>query len=203
MKDSKMAKQIDRQKKDQAPKSATPSEVTASGEGQQQGEHRQERRQGDRRPRDGKRDEKRRDDSHGELMEKVLYINRCSKTVKGGRKMSFSALILVGDGKGKVGYGFAKANELTDAIRRGGELARKNLHTVVMEGSTIPHDVYVKQDGAIVFMRPAPEGTGVIAGSKVRAILEFAGIKNVMAKSLGCNNAFPAQWDPKLGIHVT
>lgn len=124
----------------------------------------------------------------GELMEKVLFINRCSKTVKGGKKMSFSALILVGDGKGRVGYGFAKANELTDAIRKGGELARKNLITVIMEGTSIPHDVSVKWDGALIYMRKAPVGTGIIAGSKPRAILEYAGVKDVMAKSLGASN---------------
>jgi small subunit ribosomal protein S5 len=129
-----------------------------------------------------------RDVSNAELMEKVLFVNRCSKTVKGGRKMSFSALILVGDGKGNVGYGFAKANELTDAIRKGGELARKNLKSIVMHGTTIPHDVAVKWDGATILMRPAPVGTGVVAGSKVRAILEFAGFKDVMAKSIGSSN---------------
>ena len=126
--------------------------------------------------------------ANSDLMEKVLFINRCSKTVKGGRKMSFSALIIVGNGKGKVGYGFAKANELTDAIRKGGELARKNLVSITMEGSTIPHDVFVKWDGASVLMKPASEGTGIIAGSKVRAILEYAGVKDVMAKSLGSSN---------------
>ena len=126
--------------------------------------------------------------ANSDLMEKVLFINRCSKTVKGGRKMSFSALVIVGNGKGKIGYGFAKANELTDAIRKGGELARKNLVSVQMEGSTIPHDVYIKWDGAIVLMKPASEGTGIIAGSKVRAILELAGVKDVMAKSLGASN---------------
>lgn len=135
-----------------------------------------------------KQENARREQSQSDLMEKVLYINRCSKTVKGGRKMSFSALILVGDGKGRVGYGFAKANELTDAIRKGGELARKNMHTIIMEGSTIPHDMNVKWDGATLYMRPAPQGTGIIAGSKVRAILEFAGVKDVMAKSLGSSN---------------
>ena len=123
-----------------------------------------------------------------ELQEKVLFVNRCSKTVKGGKKMSFSALILVGDGKGRVGFGFAKANELTDAIRKGGELARKNMVAVPMEGSTIPHDIIQKYDGAIVQMRPAPQGTGIVAGSKVRAILEFAGYQDVMAKSHGSNN---------------
>lgn len=124
-----------------------------------------------------------------ELTEKVLYINRCSKVVKGGRKFSFSALILVGDGKGRVGYGFAKANELTDAIRKGGEAARKNLIQCPMEGTTIPHEVEVHWDGATVLMKPAPDGTGVIAGAKPRAILEMAGIKNVMAKNLGARNA--------------
>src|SRR5581483_4228585 len=127
----------------------------------------------------------RKETQSSELKEKVLFINRCSKTVKGGKKMSFSALILVGDGKGHVGFGFAKANELTDAIRKGGELARKNMHTIIMEGTTIPHDVFIKWDGASVYMRPAPEGTGIVAGSKVRAILEFAGIKDVMAKCFG------------------
>lgn len=123
-----------------------------------------------------------------ELTEKVLHVNRCSKVVKGGRKFSFSALVLVGDGKGRVGYGFAKANELTDAIRKGGESARKNMMRVTMEGTTLPHEVIVKQDGAHVLIRPAPPGTGVIAGSKVRAILELAGIKDVMAKNLGSTN---------------
>lgn len=123
-----------------------------------------------------------------ELTEKVLYINRCSKVVKGGRKFSFSALILAGDGKGKIGYGFAKANELTDAIRKGGESAKKNLKSYPTEGTSIPHEVEVEWDGARVLMRPAPQGSGVIAGSQIRSVLEMAGIKDVMAKSLGCSN---------------
>lgn len=122
------------------------------------------------------------------LMEKVLFINRCSKTVKGGKKMSFSALILVGDGNGHVGYGFAKANELTDAIRKGGELAKKQMIFVPREGTTIPFDVEVKWDGAKLLLRSVHQGTGIIAGSKVRAILEFAGVKDVVAKSFGSNN---------------
>jgi small subunit ribosomal protein S5 len=128
------------------------------------------------------------DKEHSEFIEKVLYINRCSKVVSGGRKFSFSALILVGDGKGKIGYGFAKANELTDAIRKGGEAARKNLKTFAMYKTTIPHEITVKCDGAELMLRPAPEGAGVIAGSKVRAVLELAGIKDVMAKNLGSTN---------------
>ncbi len=133
-------------------------------------------------------------ESHGkekpasDITEKVLYINRCSKVVKGGRKFSFSALILAGDGKGRIGYGFAKANELTDAIRKGGESAKKDLKSYAIEGNTIPHEVVVEYDGARILMRPAPDGAGVIAGSQVRSILEMAGIKNIMAKSLGCNN---------------
>lgn len=125
---------------------------------------------------------------HSDINEKVLYINRCAKVVKGGRKFSFSALILVGDGKGRIGYGFAKANELTDAIRKGGEAARKNMMTVQLDGPTIPHEVLVSSDGAELLLKPAPEGAGVIAGSKVRAVLEMAGIKDVMAKNLGANN---------------
>lgn len=124
----------------------------------------------------------------GEIEEKVLYINRCSKVVKGGRKFSFSALILAGDGKGKIGFGFAKANELTDAIRKGGESAKKNLINFAREGSTIPHEIIVDWDGAKILLRPAPKGAGVIAGSRVRAVLEMAGIKDVMAKNLGSNN---------------
>jgi small subunit ribosomal protein S5 len=120
--------------------------------------------------------------------EKVLYINRCSKVVKGGRKFSFSALILVGDGEGRVGVGFAKANELSDSIRKGGEAARKNLVRFELEGRTIPHDVIVECDGSRLLLKPAPVGTGVIAGSKVRAVLELAGIKDVVAKSLGSNH---------------
>lgn len=126
--------------------------------------------------------------SHDELEEKVLYINRCSKVVKGGRKFSFSALILVGDQKGKIGYGFAKANELTDAIKKGGENARRNLKKIQLQETGIPHEVFVKWDGAKVLLKPAAVGAGVIAGSQVRAILEMAGIKDVMAKSLGASN---------------
>ena len=104
------------------------------------------------------------------------------------RVFSFSALILVGDGKGRVGFGFAKANELTDAIRKGGEAARKNLVSFATEGTTIPHEVEVRWDGAHVLLKPAPRGAGVIAGSQVRAVLEAAGLTDVMAKSIGSNN---------------
>lgn len=128
-------------------------------------------------------------ESKSDLEEKVLYINRCSKVVKGGRKFSFSALILVGDGKGRVGVGFAKANEVADAIRKGSESAKKNLFSFELQGDTIPHEVCIKWDGAQVMLKPAKEGTGVIAGSHVRSVLEAGGVKNVVTKSLGCNNA--------------
>lgn len=130
----------------------------------------------------------RNDEKDPEFEEKVLYINRCSKVVKGGRKFSFSALILVGDGQGRVGYGFAKANEVSDAIRKGTELAKRDLITFEMEGTTIPHNVTIKQDGVRLLLKPAPEGTGVMAGSMVRSVLELAGIKDVVAKSFGSNN---------------
>jgi small subunit ribosomal protein S5 len=123
-----------------------------------------------------------------EFEEKVLYINRCSKVVKGGRKFSFSALILIGDGQGHVGFGFAKANEVSDAIRKGSEAARKNVFSFEMEGTTIPHEITMEWDGAKVLLKPAPEGTGVIAGSKVRAVLELGGIKDVVSKSFGSSN---------------
>lgn len=131
---------------------------------------------------------KRAEDFDTEFEEKVLYINRCSKVVKGGRKFSFSALILIGDGQGHIGFGFAKANEVSDAIRKGTEAARKNIMSFEMEGSTIPHEIVVEWDGAKVLLRPAPEGTGVIAGSKVRSVLELGGVKDIVAKSFGSNN---------------
>lgn len=133
-------------------------------------------------------DNSRKEKANSDVVEKVLYVNRCSKVVKGGRKFSFSALILAGNGKGQVGYGFAKANELTDAIRKGGELARKNMKNFPLKGTTIPHEVMVSWDGAELLLKPAPAGAGVIAGSQVRAILELAGIKDVMAKSIGGSN---------------
>ncbi len=128
------------------------------------------------------------EDFSTEFEEKVLYINRCSKVVKGGRKFSFSALIVVGDGHGHVGYGFAKANEVSDAIRKGTEAARKNVFTIELEGTTIPHEIYVEWDGAKILLKPAPSGAGVVAGSKVRSVLELGGVKDIIAKNLGSNN---------------
>jgi small subunit ribosomal protein S5 len=136
-----------------------------------------------------KYEKKGREESGSDYEEKVLYINRCSKVVKGGRKFSFSALILVGDRQGKVGFGFAKANEVSDAIRKGSEAAKKNVFSFEKEGTTIPHAICIDWDGARVLLKPAKEGTGVIAGSKVRSVLELAGVKDIVAKSLGCSNA--------------
>ncbi len=136
-----------------------------------------------------KQDAKRRVEDFGtEFEEKVLYINRCSKVVKGGRKFSFSALVIVGDGHGHIGFGFAKANEVSDAIRKGTEAARKNVMSFEMEGTSIPHEITVDWDGSRVLLKPAPAGTGVIAGSKMRSVLELGGVKDVVAKSLGSNN---------------
>jgi len=135
-----------------------------------------------------KQNRQRQEDIGTEFEEKVLYINRCSKVVKGGRKFSFSALIIVGDGRGHIGFGFAKANEVADAIRKGGDAARKNIMTFEMEGSTIPHEITVNWDGSTVLLKPAPDGTGVVAGSKVRAVLELGGVRDVVAKIFGSNN---------------
>ena len=122
------------------------------------------------------------------LDEHTVFINRCAKTVKGGRRMSFSAVIVVGDKEGSVGVGFGKANEVADAIRKGGEAARKAMRKVVMKGSSIPHDVEGVCDGGRVILKPAPAGTGLIVGGGMRPVLEAAGIRDAVGKSLGSKN---------------
>ena len=123
-----------------------------------------------------------------EFIEKVVYLNRVSKTVKGGRVMKFSALVVVGDGKGTVGYGRGKAAEVSEAILKGIADAKKNMVKVSLAGNTIPHDVIGIFGAGTVLLKPAPEGTGVIAGGAVRAVMEAVGIKNICAKCLRSNN---------------
>ena len=123
-----------------------------------------------------------------DLDEHVVFVNRCAKTVKGGRRMSFSAVVVVGDHEGKVGVGFGKANEVSDAIRKGGDAARKAMCQITLKGKTIPHDVEGVCDGGRVILKPAPDGTGLIVGGGMRPVLEAVGIRDAVGKSLGSKN---------------
>ena len=150
-----------------------------------------QQRGGQRGQRGGRRDRRRGGDGEEEgpeYIEKVVFINRVAKVVKGGRRFSFTAIVVVGDGNGRVGFGMGRANEVPEAIRKGGVIARRSMFSVLMREGTVMHDLMATFKASKVVIRPASPGTGLIAGGPVRAVMEAAGVKDVLTKSLGSNN---------------